>query len=85
MSGGLDLAQPGLAPGKKRQAALGALTLKRTASRPDAAIRLFQNRHRAAMRWRVWLAGLPDDTSLILPLLPVLRRAGKGAGHSATP
>ena len=42
MSGWLDLPQPGLAPGKKRQASLGALTPKRTASRPTAAFRLRQ-------------------------------------------
>ena len=30
MSGWLDLPQPGLAPGKKRQASLGALTLQRS-------------------------------------------------------
>ena len=40
MSGWLDLSQPGLAPGKKRQASLGALTPPRTASGPSAAIRL---------------------------------------------
>jgi hypothetical protein len=40
MSGWLDLAQPGLSPGKKRQASLGALTHKLTASRPHAAFRL---------------------------------------------
>jgi hypothetical protein len=32
------------------------LTLKRTASRPAAALQLMQNRNRAAMRWRDGLA-----------------------------
>ena len=40
LSGGLDLAQWGLPPHKKRQASLGALTLTRTASRPPAAFRV---------------------------------------------
>jgi hypothetical protein len=53
MSGWLDLPQPGLAPGKKRQASLGALTPKVTASHPTAPSRLLQNRNRAAMRFRV--------------------------------
>jgi hypothetical protein len=49
MSGWLDLAQPGLPPGKKRQASLGALTPPLT-SRPDAPFHVQQSRHRAAMR-----------------------------------
>ena len=40
MSGGLDLPQPGLAPGKKRQALLGALTLPLTARRPAVSLRI---------------------------------------------
>jgi len=52
MSGWLDLSQPGLAPGKKRQASLGALTPPRTASCPNAPFQVEQNRKRAAMRWR---------------------------------
>jgi hypothetical protein len=50
MSGWLDLAQPGLTPGKKRQALLGALTLKLTASRPHGTFRFQQSRYRAALR-----------------------------------
>jgi hypothetical protein len=57
MSGWLDLAQQGLAPCKKRQASLGALTPKRTASGHTAALRLFHIRNRAAMRWRAGLDG----------------------------
>src|SRR5262245_12327971 len=53
MSGWLDLPQPGLAPGKKRQASLGALTPQRTASGPTETLRLLQSRHRAALRFRV--------------------------------
>ena len=30
----------------------------RTASCPNETIRLFQNRHRAAMRWSAWLGNL---------------------------
>jgi hypothetical protein len=40
MSGGLDLPQQGLSPCKKRQASLGALAPKRTASCPHAAFQI---------------------------------------------
>jgi hypothetical protein len=71
MSGWLDLAQPGLAPGKKRQASLGALTPERTASRPAVSFQLQQSRHRAAMRCRAGLGqgptALPPYTSRLIP------------------
>ena len=40
MSGGLDLAQQGLPPGKKRQASLGALTLRLSRRSPTASFRI---------------------------------------------
>ena len=36
----------------------GCLTFPRTASGPHTAFQLKQNRNRAAMRWRAWLASL---------------------------
>lgn len=43
MSGGLDLAQPGLAPGKKHQASLGALTLRLSRRGPTVAFQSQQH------------------------------------------
>jgi hypothetical protein len=55
MSGWLDLPQPGLSPGKKRQASLGALTLPITICRPDRdlprSLRTASGRQYGATGW----------------------------------
>ena len=43
MSSWLDLTQPGLAPGKKRQASLGALTRPVTVGRPNETFQIYSN------------------------------------------
>jgi hypothetical protein len=58
MSGGLDLPQWGLPPHKKRQASLGALNPKHTASRHDETVQVHpepQHGGDAVARFVRWL------------------------------
>ena len=75
MSGWLDLPQPGLPPGKKRQASLGALTPQLTASRQNAPFQFFPNRNMAAMRVTVG-EGITPPASATKPCVP-------GSRHTA--
>jgi hypothetical protein len=66
LSGWLDLAQRGLAPRKKRQASLGALTPPRTASRPPAAFQI----HSLTPPGRAAVPGKDGGYPAVLPTVP---------------